>query len=100
MTTKGNAMKTISGTIRAAVLLLMISIGVAPAALPRPALAAPAAPGTWSGTGSMSIARQSHSATLLPNGKVLVAGGHHGGPPWRRPSSMTRFPAPGRSPAV
>src|SRR6187431_3287138 len=31
--------------------------------------------GTWKTTGSLVTARQGHTATLLPNGKVLVAAG-------------------------
>ncbi len=34
--------------------------------------------GCWSATGSLATARDYHTATLLPNGKVLVAGGEMG----------------------
>jgi hypothetical protein len=34
--------------------------------------------GTWTNTSEMSSVRQWHTATLLPNGKVLVAGGYDG----------------------
>jgi len=33
---------------------------------------------TWLETGSLNVARSGHAAILLPNGDVLIAGGHNG----------------------
>ena len=38
--------------------------------------------GNWSATGNLSVPRHAHVAVRLPNGKVLVAGGHNGATNW------------------
>src|SRR5437868_3096647 len=42
----------------------------------QPAPLEPAVCSSWAATGSLNTARFFHTATLLPNGMVLAAGGH------------------------
>ena len=58
--------------IRTLVLAALLAVGLV-ASTPVPAFAGTS--GTWANTGSLNTARTDHTATLLPNGQVLVAGG-------------------------
>src|SRR5438445_492100 len=69
---------TRSSFLLAILLVLVVGGGISSSFLASAELYDPAANGgvgAWSGTGSLNAAREFHTATLLPNGKVLVAGG-------------------------
>jgi hypothetical protein len=51
------------------------------------------ASGTWTVTGSLNTARYLHTATLLPNGMVLVAGGESSKPNASFPGDPDRAPS-------
>lgn len=51
--------------------------------------------GTWTATGAMAADRSYHTATLLLDGKVLVAGGAQDGGPRGSPSSELYDPISG-----
>jgi N-acetylneuraminic acid mutarotase len=57
-----------------AIMALALAFLILTAVLPQPSLAAP---GSWNPIGSMGTARQNHTATLLADGRVLVAGGYY-----------------------
>lgn len=59
------------GAIRALVLVGLLGIGL----IASPVVPAIGSSNTWTPTGSMTTARTGHTATLLANGEVLVAGG-------------------------
>src|SRR5690348_2763384 len=82
-----------------------VAVGLAVAGLglqaPLPAASAAARglgpPNTWVPTGSMRFAQSGQTATLLPSGKVLVAGGGTARAELYNPATRT-FSATGRMP--
>ncbi len=65
------ALRRLLGVVAGATLAVWLPEQV----LARPGLIPNAKSGTWSRAGTMHIGRQNHTAALLTNGKVLVAGG-------------------------
>ena len=63
------------GSVKRPVVALAVCLTLLPLAGPA------AAAGWWSSTGSMATPRWMHTATALPNGKVLIAGGASGNRP-------------------
>jgi len=56
--------------------------------------------GIWNKSGSMNTACENHTATLLQNGQVLVAGGLNNAGRSVAPSCTTQRRVSGRSPAA
>ena len=57
---------------------LLLIVAVSMMIVPMPQGAGAQTAGIWIPTGNLSSARYAHTATLLPNGAVLVAGGFNG----------------------
>ena len=67
--------KRITTSVKCSFILPLLLLGVVGNAL----TALAQLPGSFTQTGSLTTPREFHTATLLPNGKVLIAGGFSSG---------------------
>src|SRR5438270_6043676 len=90
---QNNSMRTSAIQIALRVTLMSLSAALLTFSAEGQMQQSPTGDPSWVPTGNLGTARAYHTATLLPNGKVLVAGGTGSGfQVWRRAELYDRAP--------